>query len=101
KALVEKVQQLQEKLEEVTSLKSDSLLDTSSNDQQPGTDFDTDLSTQATESLDSEDGNFDVILRVKPQKVQEITYEIINGKKCIIIPMSENEHADLNGVTTF
>ena len=101
KALVEKVQQLQEKLEEVTSLKSNSFMDTSSNDQQPGADVDNNLPIQSSEFLDSEDGNFDVILRVKPQKVQEITYEIINGKKCIIIPMSENEHADLNGVTTF
>ncbi len=90
KALVEQVQQLQEKLEEVTSLKSDI--------QQSGTDLDT---MQTSESLESEDGNFDVVLRVKPQKVQEITYEVINGKKCIIIPMAENEHADLNGITTF
>lgn len=90
KALVEQVQQLQEKLEEVTSLKSD--------DQQSGTDLN---AIQNSESLESEDGNFDVVLRVKPQKVQEITYEVINGKKCIIIPMAENEHADLNGITTF
>ena len=90
KALVEQVQQLQEKLQEVTSLKSD--------DQHSETDLDT---MQTSESLESEDGNFDVILRVKPQKIQEITYEIINGKKCIIIPMAENEHADLNGITTF
>lgn len=90
KALVEQVQQLQEKLEEVTSSKSD--------DQQSRTDLDT---MQTTDSLEIQDENFDVILRVKPQKVQEITYEVINGKKCIIIPMAENEHADLNGITTF
>ena len=90
KALVEQVQQLQEKLEEVTSSKSE--------DQQFGTDLD---AMQTSESLESEDGNFDVVLPVKPQKVQEITYEVINGKKCIIIPMAENEHADLNGITTF
>lgn len=90
KALVEKVQQLQEKLEEVTSSKLDN--------QQTNTDLDV---MQTLEPLESEEGNFDVILRVKPQKVQEITYEVINGKKCIIIPMAENEHADLNGMTTF
>lgn len=90
KALVQQVQQLQEKLEEVISTKSD--------DQQSETDLD---AMQSSESLESEDGNFDVVLRVKPQKVQEITYEVINGKKCIIIPMAENEHADLNGITTF
>ena len=90
KALAQQVQQLQEKLEEVISTKSD--------DQQSETDLD---AMQSSESLESEDGNFDVVLRVKPQKVQEITYEVINGKKCIIIPMAENEHADLNGITTF
>jgi NTP pyrophosphatase (non-canonical NTP hydrolase) len=88
KALVEKVQQLQEKLEEVTSSNSDLPLD---ND-------DTDFSYSEPETTDE---NSNIILRVNPQKVQEITYEIINGKKCIIIPMEENEHVDLNGVTAF
>lgn len=88
KALVEKVQQLQEKLEEVTSSNSDLLLDKE----------DTDFSYTESETTDE---NSNIILRVNPQKVQEITYEIINGKKCIIIPMEENEHVDLNGVTAF
>lgn len=88
KALVEKVQQLQEKLEEVTSSNADVLLDKE----------DTDFSYSESEVTDE---NSNIILRVNPQKVQEITYEIINGKKCIIIPMEENEHVDLNGVTAF
>lgn len=48
---------------------------------------------------DSSSNNYDVILRVKPQKMQQITSQIIDGKKCIIIPMEDDEHANVNGVT--
>lgn len=43
---------------------------------------------------------YDVILRVKPQKADQIRSQIIDGKKCLIIPMEENEHANVNGVNT-
>lgn len=43
---------------------------------------------------------YDVILRVKPEKVGQIHSEIINGKKCLVIPMEEDEHAAVNGVNT-
>lgn len=66
-ALEEKVQKLQEKLEENEQITDSSL--------------------------------YDVILRVTPEKVNQITSQIINGKKCIVIPMEENEHAKVNGLT--
>ena len=43
---------------------------------------------------------YDVILRVKPEKVGQIHSDTINGQKCLIIPMDENEHAAVNGVNT-
>lgn len=43
---------------------------------------------------------YDVILRVKPEKVEQIHSDIINGQKCLIIPMDEDEHAAVNGVNT-
>ncbi len=43
---------------------------------------------------------YDVILRVKPQKVEQIKSQIIDGKKCLVIPMEEDEHANVNGVNT-
>ncbi len=43
---------------------------------------------------------YDVILRVKPEKVGQIHSDIINGQKCLIIPMEEDEHAAVNGVNT-
>ena len=43
---------------------------------------------------------YDVILRVKPEKESMIQSQIINGKKCIVIPMEDNEHAIVNGRNT-
>lgn len=42
--------------------------------------------------------NYDIVLHVKPQKVAQIKSQIIDGKKCIIIPMDDNEQAKVNGV---
>ena len=43
---------------------------------------------------------YDVILRVKPEKAAHIKSQMIDGKKCLVIPMEENEHAAINGVNT-
>lgn len=43
---------------------------------------------------------YDVILRVKPEKVGQIHSQIIGGQKCLVIPMEEDEHAAVNGVNT-
>ena len=59
--------------------------------------------TEAKTSLDtyeSEVRTYDVILRVKPEKAGQIHTEEIAGKKCLVIPMEENEHATINGVNT-
>lgn len=47
------------------------------------------------------DTNFDVVLHVKSEKMDQIKTQIIDGKKCIIIPMDENEHSKVNGVEDF
>ncbi len=43
---------------------------------------------------------YDVILRVKPEKVSQIHSQMIDGQKCLVIPMEEDEHAAVNGVNT-
>ncbi len=43
---------------------------------------------------------YDVILRVKPEKVDQIKSETINGQKCLVIPLADNEYANVNGVNT-
>lgn len=48
----------------------------------------------------SENTNYDVVLHVKPQKVSQIKSQIIDGQKCIVIPMADNEQANVNGINT-
>lgn len=45
--------------------------------------------------------NYDVVVHVKPGKVNQIKSQIIDGKKCIVIPMEDDEQAKVNGVNTF
>ena len=75
--LVEQVESLKHQLEETRSIPVD----------------DSDVDVPAVKT-------YDVILRVKPEKVGQIHSDTINGQKCLIIPMDENEHAAVNGVNT-
>ena len=43
---------------------------------------------------------YDVVLRVKPEKADQIKSQIIGDQKYLIIPMEENEHVNVNGVNT-
>ena len=64
------------------------------------------LNQQLTEKQEEIDNymaqtrNYDVVLHVKPEKANQIHSSMIDGKKCIIIPMDENEQATINGVNT-
>ena len=44
--------------------------------------------------------NCDIVVKVNPEKVHEIKSQVIDGKKCIIIPIEENEQAQVNGIET-
>lgn len=58
---------------------------------------------QKVADLEEQLGNvktYDVILRVKPEKEALITSQIVGGKKCIVIPMEDDEHAIINGTNT-
>ena len=48
----------------------------------------------------AETKTYDVVLRVKPEKAAQIKSQVINGQKCLVIPMGEDEHATINGVNT-
>lgn len=43
---------------------------------------------------------YDVILKVNPEKISQIKSQILDGKKCIIIPLEEHEQANINGIET-
>jgi hypothetical protein len=40
---------------------------------------------------------YDVILQVKPEKIPQIKSQIIDGQKCIVIPINDNEQTTVNG----
>ncbi|WP_244835125.1 DUF4317 domain-containing protein [Clostridium sp. BJN0001] len=42
--------------------------------------------------------DYDVVLSVKPEKVPDIKSDVIDGRKCIVIPLEDDEHIKLNGV---
>ncbi|MCF0148744.1 MAG: DUF4317 domain-containing protein [Clostridium sp.] len=44
------------------------------------------------------EANYDVILQVKPEKIPQIKSQIIDGQKCIVIPIDENEQTTVNGL---
>lgn len=48
----------------------------------------------------AETKTYDVVLRVKLEKASQIKSQVINGQKCLVIPMGEDEHATINGVNT-
>ena len=50
------------------------------------------------DNLSEVDNNYDIVLQVKPEKVSKIKSEIINGQKCFIIPVDEDEHTNVIGV---
>lgn len=43
---------------------------------------------------------YDVVLHVKPEKASQIKSRIIDGQKCLLIPMNENENVNVNGIHT-
>lgn len=65
------------------------------------TDSTTELNSDTNIELEaSTTQNYDIVLQVKPQKVAQIKSQIIDGKKYIVIPMDDNEQANVNGTDT-
>ena len=82
-------------LEEVTT--NENITDTESNDS-----IEKALNSNLeTEPETNDDGsNYDIVLKVKPEKASQIKSQIIDGQKYIVIPVEENEQANVNGVDT-
>lgn len=85
-ALVKQVQDLTRKLEET---KNKAMLDEVIKDFEENTEEDFVDTT-----------SYDIVVRVKPEKVTKITSQVIDGQKCIIIPLDEDEQANVNGIDT-
>ncbi len=42
--------------------------------------------------------NYDVVLHVKPSKLSTIKTEVIDGQRCIVVPINDDEQATINGI---
>lgn len=94
--LEKQVRILENKLERVTqdnSLNTEAAVEVDSNNL-----IEENENNTFNDNLSEVDNNYDIILQVKPEKVSKIKSEIINGQKCIIIPVDEDEHTNVNGV---
>ena len=47
---------------------------------------------------DKANSEYDVILQVRPEKIPQIKSQMIDGQKCIVIPINENEQTTVNGL---
>ena len=47
--------------------------------------------------ITKEGEEIDVIVKVPPEKVESITTAFVDGKRCLVIPMDEDEEARING----
>ena len=94
--LEKQVRILENKLERVTqdnSLNTEAAVEVDSNNL-----IEENENNTFNDNLSEVDNNYDIVLQIKPEKVSKIKSEIINGQKCIIIPVDEDEHTNVNGV---
>lgn len=61
------------------------------------------VSAEPDETASSEAGSApaslcDVFLRVKPERASLITSQMIDGQKCLVIPVEEGDDIDINGI---
>ncbi len=103
--LQKQVEILQTKLEQVkqeTSVDSETLLSTEVNDDNVILEETLETNLEKALDINSEDNkdapDYDVILQVKPEKIPQIKSQIIDGQKCIVIPINENEQTAVNGL---
>ena len=83
KALKKEIEILKEKLDDK---KTDEINETVS------------IDTSKQDNDNSKD-QYDVVLYVKPDKVSKIKSQLIDGDKCLVIPLTEDEKANINGET--
>ncbi|MPN28183.1 hypothetical protein SDC9_175623 [bioreactor metagenome] len=92
KQLEKQVEILQARLEQV---KKEVVVD---NENPESTEDHDDLESITDNMVLDEVPEYDVILQVKPEKIPQIKSKIIDGQKCIVIPISEDEQTTVNGI---
>lgn len=59
------------------------------------------LQERLQETVKTNSEEFDIVLKVKDEKMSQIKTQLIDGKKCIVIPVEEDEHTNINGKSDF
>jgi hypothetical protein len=54
---------------------------------------------QTETAQDTPDSEYDIVLHVNPEKIPYIKSRVIDGQKCIVIPVNDEEQATVNGKT--
>lgn len=89
----------------ILEIESDTTMDIDSGSnlkQSSDTEIETEEDLTSDAKVESEEPaatNYDIVLHVKPQKLPQIKSQIIDGKKCIVIPIDDDEQAKVNGVS--
>lgn len=103
--LQKQVEILQTKLDQIkkeTSVDNEAHLSTEVNDDNVGLKETIETNLEEVQDTNSKDNkvtpNYDVVLQVKPEKIPQIKSQIIDGQKCIVIPINENEQTTVNGL---
>lgn len=84
--------------DDLTNDLDDSLDDVSKNDLNDALEDNLEESTAINSSDNNLTHDYDVILQVKPEKISQIKSQIIDGQKCIVIPINDNEQTTVNGL---
>ena len=92
KQLEKQVEILQTRLEQV---KKEVAVD---NENPESTEDHDDLESITDNMVLDEVPEYDVILQVKPEKIPQIKSQLIDGQKCIVIPIDEDEQTTVDGI---
>lgn len=105
KHLEKQVEILQTKLQRVNqeaAIDGNSELSQEVNEEEPVVNEVSEINLEEAEDSSSETINatphYDVILQVRPEKIPQIKSQIIDGQKCIVIPVNEDEQTTVNGL---
>lgn len=74
------------------------LEESSHSDLTESTDTNLDETLDTTSENNNVTSHYDVVLQVNPEKVSQIKSQIIDGQKCIVIPINEDEQTTVNGL---
>jgi len=90
--LITQIEELESKLEQA---EKDTIINEDNEDISDSIDIEEDSTDTLDDQLSKE---YDVVLHVKPEKLHTIKTELINGQRCIVVPINDDEQATINGI---